>query len=87
MGTDPSHFKGGMRPVEQVSWFDAAVFCNALSKMTNRSPVYLDPQGQPYGWDGKQRTLPDEGEVQVSLPPNGGEGRGGARADAYKFED
>ena len=78
MGTDPSHFKGGMRPVEQVSWFDAAVFCNALSKMTNRSPVYLDPQGQPYGWDGKQWTLPNEGEVQVSLPPNGGEGRGGA---------
>ncbi len=77
MGNNPSHFKGGLRPVEKVSWFDAAVFCNALSKLTDRTPAYLSPQGQPYGWDGSQWVLPNEGEVLLSLPA--GEGRAGYR--------
>ncbi len=34
MGKDPSNFKGNNRPVEQVSWDDAVLFCQKLSQRT-----------------------------------------------------
>ena len=40
MGTNPSHFKGPNLPVEQVSWFDAVVYCNARSIKEGLTPVY-----------------------------------------------
>ena len=40
MGENPSKFKGGNLPVEQVSWYDAIYFCNKLSLAANYSPVY-----------------------------------------------
>jgi formylglycine-generating enzyme required for sulfatase activity len=44
MGTNPSNFKDGaeapQRPVEQVSWFDAVRFCNALSVKVGLRAAY-----------------------------------------------
>ena len=42
MGYNPSHFQkcGPTCPVEQVSWNEAAAYCNKLSEGENRAPCY-----------------------------------------------
>ncbi len=39
---NPSHFKAPKRPVEQVRWSDAALFCNERSKQEGLEPCYDD---------------------------------------------
>lgn len=40
MGTNPSAHSGNALPVENISWFDALCFCNALSKREGLSEAY-----------------------------------------------
>jgi len=48
MGENPSHFKDNPapgevqanRPVDSVSWYEALLFCNRLSVISGREPVY-----------------------------------------------
>ncbi len=49
MGNDPSGFSGDARPVEQVSWFDAVAYCNALSRAVGLEEAYVltDEEGEP----------------------------------------
>ena len=65
MGGNPSYFKGPRRPVERVSWFDAAVFCNALSERRGYEPCYFSaPDFQSlYGKISNGYELPNEGDV------------------------
>jgi len=42
MGVNPSHFNSDeARPVETVNWYDAALFCNAFSKLMSKETVYV----------------------------------------------
>jgi formylglycine-generating enzyme required for sulfatase activity len=42
---NPSHFKGADLPVEQVTWPQAARFCNARSRLEGLEPCYNDDTG------------------------------------------
>jgi formylglycine-generating enzyme required for sulfatase activity len=65
MHQSPSHFKGpGSLPVEQVSWFDAVEFCNALSGEEGLAPYYrIEGTG-----DNRTVTVPDPTGNGYRLP-------------------
>jgi formylglycine-generating enzyme required for sulfatase activity len=72
MGDNHSYNKGERHPVEQVSWFDAAVFCNRLSIETGKKPCYYTPDDKVYGQDTKgQWQLPNDGDVQCDTDASG----------------
>jgi formylglycine-generating enzyme required for sulfatase activity/serine/threonine protein kinase len=46
-GVNPSYTQGWRLPVEQVSWFDAARFCNLLSDLEGLPPAYVFEEPTP----------------------------------------
>lgn len=50
MGVNPSHFSGADLPVENVTWYDAVAYCNALSTEAGLTPVYT-VEGDAVTWD------------------------------------
>ncbi len=45
MGSNPSRFQGASRPVEQVSWYNSAAFCNRLSQKLGLPLCYYSDAG------------------------------------------
>ena len=63
-GGNPSYFRNDEdpydRPVETVSWYDAIVFCNLLSEIEGRTPVYtILGFTNPEEWGPVPRNTPD----------------------------
>ena len=72
MDYNPSEFKGkedsNKRPVDCVTWYDAIMFCNKLSLLTNKRPYY-EIKGIEY--EDKTQTNIKKANVEINETANG----------------
>jgi len=63
--SDPSHFKGDDRPLEQINWADAALYCNERSLMEGLEPCYNEETWE-CNFDASGYRLPTEAEWEYA---------------------
>jgi formylglycine-generating enzyme len=67
---NPARFIGDDRPVEQVSWFDAAVFCNKLNEILGLQPCYYADAAFQYLYGKTADKYEFPADVAVFIRPN-----------------
>ena len=67
MGDNPSNFKGDALPVENVTWYEAVLYCNAKSVQEGLTPAYaIDGESVIWNREADGYRLPTEAEWEYA---------------------